>query len=230
MKRLAIITLASLICSFSYGQKENPFIRKGNRLYDKGKFKEAEIDYRKAIEKAPVSAKSNYNLGSSLYRQENYEEAERSFQNAAAMMKPAEKKARAEALHNLGNSYLKAEKYGESVNAYKEAMRLNPDDNDTRYNLAYALRKLEQQQQQQQQKSDNSKNDDDNKDKQQQQNQQDQQQDQDQQQQQQQQKPQISKQDAERMLEALKNDEQKTLDKVNKQKAKAVPVQVEKDW
>lgn len=153
MKRLAIITLASLICSFSYGQKENPFIRKGNRLYDKGKFKEAEIDYRKAIEKAPVSAKSNYNLGSSLYRQENYEEAERSFQNAAAMMKPAEKKARAEALHNLGNSYLKAEKYGESVNAYKEAMRLNPDDNDTRYNLAYAMRKLEQQQQQQQKKA-----------------------------------------------------------------------------
>ena len=229
MKKLILISFLASICTLSYGQKENPFIRKGNKLYDNGKFNEAEIDYRKAMEVAPTSAKSTFNLGNSLYRQENYEEAERNFINAAGLLKPADQLARAGALHNLGNTYLKAEKYQESVEAYKQALRLNPDDEDTRYNLAYAQRKLiQQQQQQQQQQQNNDKKD--NKDEKNQQPQQDQSDQQDQKEQQQQQKPQISKQDAERMLQALKNDEQKTIDKVNKQKVKAVPSQVEKDW
>jgi tetratricopeptide (TPR) repeat protein len=229
MKKLIIIPVLALICTLSFGQKDNPFIRKGNKLYDKGKFKEAEIDYRKAMEMVPASAKSTFNLGNSLYRQENYEEAERNFINAAGLLKPADQAARAGALHNLGNTYLKAEKYRESVEAYKQALRLNPDDEDTRYNLAYAQRKLMQQQQQQQQQQQNNDKKD-NKDEKNQQPQQDQSDQQDQKEQQQQQKPQISKQDAERMLQALKNDEQKTIDKVNKQKVKAVPSQVEKDW
>ncbi len=229
MKKLIIIPVLALICTLSFGQKDNPFIRKGNKLYDKGKFKEAEIDYRKAMEMVPASAKSTFNLGNSLYRQENYEEAERNFINAAGLLKPADQAARAGAFHNLGNTYLKAEKYRESVEAYKQALRLNPDDEDTRYNLAYAQRKLMQQQQQQQQQQQNNDKKD-NKDEKNQQPQQDQSDQQDQKEQQQQQKPQISKQDAERMLQALKNDEQKTIDKVNKQKVKAVPSQVEKDW
>ncbi|MGV8113419.1 MAG: tetratricopeptide repeat protein [Lentimicrobium sp.] len=229
MKKLIIIPVLALICTLSFGQKDNPFIRKGNKLYDKGKFKEAEIDYRKAMEMVPASAKSTFNLGNSLYRQENYEEAERNFINAAGLLKPADQAARAGALHNLGNTYLKAEKYRESVEAYKQALRLNPDDEDTRYNLAYAQRKLMQQQQQQQQQQQNNDKKD-NKDEKNQQPQQDQSDQQDQKEQQQQQKPQISKQDAERMLQALKNDEQKTIDKVNKQKVTAVPSQVEKDW
>ncbi|GAP42784.1 protein containing tetratricopeptide repeat [Lentimicrobium saccharophilum] len=229
MKKLILISFLALICNLSFGQKENPFIRKGNKLYDKGKFNEAEIDYRKAMEVAPASAKSTFNLGNSLYRQENYEEAERNFMNAAGLLKPGDQAARAGALHNLGNTYLKAEKYQESVEAYKQALRLNPDDEDTRYNLAYAQRKLMQQQQQQQQQQKNNDKED-NRDEKNQQPQQDQSDQQDQKEQQQQQKPQISKQDAERMLQALKNDEQKTIDKVNKQKVKAVPSQVEKDW
>ncbi|MCO5263578.1 tetratricopeptide repeat protein [Lentimicrobium sp.] len=230
MKSLILISGLVLICTFSYGQKENPFIRKGNKLYENGKYKEAEIDYRKAMEAAPASAKSNFNLGNALYRQENYEEAEQGFINAAGLFKPNEQVAKAGVLHNLGNTYLKAEKYQESVEAYKQALRLNPDDEDTRYNLAYARRKLMQQQQQQQQQQQNNDKQDDQKDQENQQPRQDQSDQQDQKDQQQQQKPQISKQDAERMLQALKNDEQKTLDKVNKQKVKAVPSQVEKDW
>ncbi len=228
MKNHLILSLLLLFWIPSVAQKENSFIRQGNRQYNDGKFKEAEIDYRKALERKPTSAMGAFNLGNALYRQENYEDAERNFMNAAGQIKATDPSARAGAFHNLGNAYLKAEKYNESIQAFRQALRLNPSDDETRYNLAYAMRKLSEQQQQQQQKGDNDRKDD-NKDQKDQQNSNENQDRQDQQQQQQQ-KPQISKQDAERMLQALKNDEQKTLDKVNRQKAKAGPVQVEKDW
>lgn len=229
MKRL-IIFLIVLLFSFSalYAQNENPLIRNGNKQFKEGKFKDAEIDYRKAMEKAPKSFKGEYNLGNSLYKQDNWEEASRSYLSSAEKMKATDTKGKAAAFHNLGNSLLKSEKIAESIEAYKQALRLNPNDEDTRYNLSYALRKQQQQQQQQQNKDQNKDDKQDNKDKQQQnqpQDQKNQQQDK-----QQQQKPQISKQDAERMLQALKNDEQKTIDKVKKQKVKPVQVQVEKDW
>lgn len=209
-------------------QKDNPLIRKGNKQYEEGKFKEAEIDYRKAMELAPKSFKGQYNLGNSQYKQQNWDEAAQSYANSAGNMKPDDLAGKAAVYHNLGNTLLKAEKFQESVEAYKQSLRLNPADEDTRYNLSYAMKKLVQQQQQQQQKQDNKKDDKQDKKDQQQQNQpQDQQ---DQPQDKQQQKPQISKQDAERMLQALKNDEQKTIDKVKKQKAKPVQVQIEKDW
>lgn len=230
MKQLIVLTLILLIWPVILpAQNDSPLIRDGNKQYKEGKFKEAEIDYRKALEIAPKSHKGEYNLGNSLYRQNNWEEAGRSYLNSAGKMKDKDVEQKAAALHNLGNSMLKAEKYAEGIEAYKQSLRLNPSDEDTRYNLSYAMRKLQQQQQQQQQKSDQNKDDkQDNKDKQ----QQDQPQDQNNQQddKQQQQKQQISKQDAERMLQALKNDEQKTIDKVKKQKVKPVQVQVEKDW
>jgi tetratricopeptide (TPR) repeat protein len=228
MKQLILTTIILLNWSAILpAQNEYPQIRAGNKQYKEGKFKEAEIDYRKALETAPKSHKGEYNLGNSLYRQNNWEEAGRSYLNSAGKMKDNDVEQKAAALHNLGNSMLKAEKYAEGIEAYKQSLRLNPADQDTRYNLSYAMRKL--QQQQQQQKSDQSKDDkQDNKDKQQQNQPQDQNNQQDDKQQQQ--KQQISKQDAERMLQALKNDEQKTIDKVKKQKVKPVQVQVEKDW
>ena len=230
MYKISILLILSLFfASIALAQQENPLIRQGNRLYEEGKFKEAEIDYRKALEKKPLSAKGSYNLGNSLYRQENYEEAMRNFSDAGGRMKETDTKSRAASMHNLGNALLKGEKLEESIEAYKQALRLNPNDEDSRYNLAYALNQQQQQQQQQQQSGDNK---DDNKDEnKEEQNQQDNQpQDQDQQQDKRNEKPQISKQDAERMLQALENDEQKTLEKVNQQKAKGTPVNIEKDW
>lgn len=230
MKQLIVLILVLLIWSVNLtAQSDSPLIRDGNKQYKEGKFKEAEIDYRKAMQNAPKSHKGEYNLGNSLYRQNNWEEAGRSYLNSAEKMKEKDVEQKAAALHNLGNSMLKAEKYAEGIEAYKQSLRLNPSDQDTRYNLSYAMRKLQQQQQQQQQKSDQNKDDkQDNKDKQQENQPQDQNNQQDDKQQQQ--KQQISKQDAERMLQALKNDEQKTIDKVKKQKVKPVQVQVEKDW
>ncbi|KAF0201829.1 MAG: tetratricopeptide repeat [Bacteroidetes bacterium] len=222
------IAMLLLVTGESFAQKENPLIRQGNKQYQEGKFKEAEIDYRKALERTPGSVKGSFNLGNSLYKQENYEEATRNFADAARLIKETDETGRSAALHNLGNTLLKSGKLEESIEAYKQAMRLNPADEDTRYNLAYAMNQLQQQQQQQQNKDEKS-DEDDKKDEKDQKDSQPQDQDQ-QQKDQPRDKQQISKQDAERMLEALKNDEQKTLEKVNQQKVKASAVQIEKDW
>ncbi len=229
-KIISLLFLIMLFASPTFAQKENPLIRQGNKQYEEGKYKEAEIDYRKAIEQKPGSVKGSYNLGNSLYRQENYDEAIRNFSDADRLMKDADASQRAATMHNLGNSLLKGGKLQESVEAYKQALRLNPKDEDTRYNLAYAMKQM-QQQQQQQQNQDQKDDQKDKNDKKDQQNQQDNpSQSKDEQKDKPKDKPQISKQDAERMLQALKNDEQKTLEKVNQQKVKGTAVQIEKDW
>ena len=211
-------------------QNENPSIRRGNKAYNNEKYQDAEVQYRKALEKNQNSFKSNFNLGNSIYRQENFEEAGYTFQRAIANQ--TDKNEMSRSFYNYGNSLLKNQQIPESVEAYKNALRLNPSDDDARYNLAYALNLMQQQEQQQQSDGQNEKNDQNNEDQNQQdQSQQDQQeQSQDQQQQESQSPQQISKQEAERMLQALKEDEEKTLEKINQQKVKLQSIKVEKDW
>ena len=207
-------------------QQSTATIREGNKLYENKEYSEAEKAYRRSLATDAGSFPGNYNLGSALYRQDKHDEAARQYLQGAANTKDKEGQSRA--YYNMGNSLLKAEKYQESIEAYKLALRNNPADENARYNLSYALMKLKKHQQQQQQ----DKNKDQQKNQQQQQQQQQDQQQQQQkeeQKQQQQQQPKISKQDAERMLEALKNDEKD----LQKQKAKRYEVRSsrpEKDW
>jgi tetratricopeptide (TPR) repeat protein len=225
-----------------HAQNARGYVREGNKLYKEKRFKDADSLFRKGMETDTSSFKSVFNLGDALYQQGKYEEAANYF-NGIAQKNP-DKLLKAHAYHNMGNCYLSAKKYQESVDAYKNSLRLNPTDEDTRYNLAYALKKLKKEQQQQQQKKDqdqkndkDKKNDqdkdkdkkkDENKDKQ----DKDKQDKNDQQnkQQQQQQQQQMSKEDAQRMLDALNNDEKKVQDKLKKKNAKGVKVQVQKDW
>lgn len=218
-------------------QSENQNIRRGNKNFENEKFQDAELNYRKALEKNENSFRGNFNLGNSVYRQENYEEAANAFQRA--IVNQTDKTERSKAFYNFGNSMLKNQQIPESIEAYKNALRLNPDDDDARHNLAYAQQMLQQQQEQQQQQQDGDKNDDnqDQKNDQQQEQQQDQDQQQDDQQQpdEQQQKEsgqpqQISRQEAERMLQALKEDEEKTMEKIKEQRFRQQRVRVEKDW
>lgn len=217
----SVLLLSALVLAFITGiaQTSQKFIRHGNSNYEDGKYKDAEIDYRKALEKSPASTKATYNLGNSQYKQQNYKEATNSYLKLATDPKNARV---AQLYHNLGNSLLQSQKYSESVHAYKQALRINPKDEDTRYNLAYAMAKLQQQQQ-------NKNNKDQNKQKQQQQNQQ-QQKEQQQNQQQHKQNQKMSKQDADRMLNALNNNEKRTMDKVKKQAAEPSRNQPEIDW
>jgi len=223
MNRIIYILSLLFAAQLVSAQAERSWIRQGNKDYEKGQYKDAEIMYRKGLEKQPQSPRATYNLGNSLYKQKNFQEATKYYGNVN--MTEMDKLSRAKVYHNQGNALMQEKKYAESIEAYKNALRNNSKDEDSRYNLAYAMSKLAQQQQQQQQKQGQNK---DNKDQKKDQ-QQDQQQNQ-QQQQQQQQRQQMSKQDAERMLEALKNNEKNTLDKLKKKEVKAVNVQIEKDW
>ena len=252
MRQIVLLMMFLLLCAgISQAQNERKFVRQGNKYYeaalkdtaklDTVQFNKAEIEYRKALEKKPEDAKWNYNLANSLYKQKKVEESAEKYREIAD--RTVDKVEKSRALHNLGNSLLMNNKLDESIEAYKQALRNNPGDLETKYNLLYAMNMKKKQQQQQKNKDKNKdqnkdKNKDQNKDqdkKQDQKNKDQQNQNQDQKQNQnQQQQPQqskISKQNAEQMLQALENNEKKTQDKVKKiQALKAKSKKVEKDW
>lgn len=223
MKAIYLTLLLSLFqVSFIFAQKENSLLRKGNAQYEKGNYKEAEKDYRKALEVNKESVKGKFNLGTAVYKEKNFDESARMFGELAE--KNQDKDIQAKIYHNMGNSLLEAKKYDKSILAYKNALMNNPSDLDSKYNLEYAKLMLKKQQEQQknQDKKDQDKKDkkDQNKD----------QQKQDQKNQPPQDQKKLSKEDANRMLEALKNDEKKTMQKVKKEKAKVQVIGIEKDW
>ncbi len=235
MKILFTVAMLTLGCALLHAQSERSLLRDGNRSYKQNNFTDAEVNYRKALEKSKELTQGEFNLGDALYKQGRYAEAAEQYRNSA--QKHLDEGTKAEALHNLGNALLKDKKIPESIAAYQDALKLNPRDMDTKYNLAYAQAMLRKEQQQQQQQK-NQKNDkqqqnrqDQQKQDQQKQEQQKNQQQKDQkqeQQQAQQKKQQISKEDAERILEALRNEEKDVQKKLHKK----VParVKVEKDW
>lgn len=245
-KILIISGLIFMLPVLVHGQAERKYIRQGNKQYKEEVFDESEILYRKALEKEQQSYSGEFNLGDAMYKQEKFEDAARSFHKLAENQNDPIKLG--ELYHNMGNSFLKANQLEQSIEAYKHALRNNPADNETRHNLAYAQQMQQQQQDQDKQDQDQNQDkqdQDQNQDKQDQdknQDQQDQDQNQDQQDQnqnpdqqnqnqdQQQQQPQISREDAQRMLQALQQDEQDLQEKLKKQKAQATKVKVLKDW
>ena len=149
-----------LLPASGYGQQDKKFIKEGNALFENKQYKQAEKSYQQALKKDKESYKATFNLGDAYYKQEKYEEAAQQFQ--ALTHRATSKDTLAKAYHNLGNALLKTKKYEESATAYKNALKNNPTDEDSRYNLAYAQQMLKQQQQQQQNK-DKDKDDKDNK-------------------------------------------------------------------
>lgn len=251
MKRMKIGGLLLIcLCSSTWSWAQRKEIAEGNSEYEAGRFHNAESAYKKSVEKDPQQFTGNYNLGNALYRQNKFEEASQQYLNASANNNVNELQSKA--MYNMGNAMLKNEKYKESIEAYKKALRLNPKDEDARYNLAYAQKKLQQQQQDQNKdnKENKDKKDQQKKDQQQQQDKKDQQkqdqQKQDQQKQDQQdqakqdqkkqeqkkqepKQPKLSKEEAERMLKALKNDE-KDLQKEKAKKYQVNSISIEKNW
>lgn len=212
------------ICSLA--QEESKDVRKGNKFYENEKYVESEIEYRKGLEKNQKSFEGTFNLGNSLYRQEKYPEAAQQFQNATAYAN--DKKRLAASYHNMGNALLKAQKIQESIDAYKQALKANPNDDETRTNLAYAQTLLQQQQQNQQQQEQENQQQQQNENRQQQQQQEQQEQ---QEQQNQQQQEGMSKENAEQILNALLQDEKDVQDKVKQQQTQQNKrYRVTKDW
>jgi Ca-activated chloride channel homolog len=219
------------------GQTDKNFIRKGNREYDKSKYSDSEISYRKAVDKNKQSPDAVFNVGDALYKQNKFEEAGKQFLENTNQS--ADKVKKSAGLFNLGNSLLKANKIEESIDAYKNSLKLRPDNNEAKYNLSYAMdllkRQQDQQKKQQQDKDkkdqnkdkdkNDQKNDQKNKDQ-----QKDQNKNQDQSQQQQPQKQEISKDDAQRLLNSLANDEKNVQEKVKLAKATKAKVRTVKNW
>jgi Ca-activated chloride channel homolog len=224
--RLISLFVLILLTAPVFAQKENKLLRKGNSDYDKGNFNEAEKDYRKALEINKESIKGKFNLGAAVYKEKNFEESAKLYDELAG--KNQDREIQAQIYHNLGNSLLEAKQYDKSILAYKNSLMNNPSDIDTKYNLEYARMMLKKQQQQQQ-KKDQNKKDQDKKDQKKDQDKKDQNK-QDQKNQPPQDQKKLSKEDAQRMLEALKNDEKKTMQKVKKEKAKVQVTGIEKDW
>lgn len=208
-----------LIMLFGVGnliaQEESSNVREGNKLYKSEKYVDAEVAYRKGLQKNPKSFEANYNLGNALFKQGKNSEAFEQFKNAAALQSDNKEKMAA-VFHNAGNALLAEKKYDESINAYKMALKMNPKDDETRYNLAYAQMMLKKQQQNKD-KKDDKKDQEKEKEKQQQQ------------QQPQPQQPKMSKQNAQQILDALMQDEKNTMEKTKKQPVRAKK-SAEKDW
>jgi Ca-activated chloride channel family protein len=210
-------------------QADRKYVRQGNKEFEKEKFAESEISYRRAIDKNKSASDAVFNAGDALYKQKKYEDAGKQFVENHNMNEDKSKKSAS--LYNLGNSFLMSNKIKESIDAYEGSLKLNPENMEAKYNLAYAqdLLKQQQQQQQQQKEQNNKDQNKDQKDKQDNKNQnQNQQKQQDQQQQQQQQT--ISKEDADRILNALANDEKDVQEKIKLAKASKARVRTIKNW
>ncbi|MGB0259872.1 MAG: tetratricopeptide repeat protein [Flavobacteriaceae bacterium] len=121
------------------------YIYKGNNLHQNESFVEAEKEYRKAIASAPKNAVAQHNLGNTLFESDALGEAFNAFKSAT--MRSQSKAEKHSALHNMGNVFMDQKDYAKAVETYKEALRNNPDDDQTRYNYALAKELLEDQQQ-----------------------------------------------------------------------------------
>lgn len=218
-----------------WGQVDKSDVRRGNRDFRKGEYKESEIDYRKACLKDSTSVAAGYNLANALYRQGDYQGALKEL-DALKEEAPASASA-ADYFFNVGDAALAVEDYKTAVDAFAQSLLRNPGDVSAKENYIYARKKLQDQQNQQQNNQDNQNNQDKNDQNQDQNQNQDQDQNQDQNkdqqnnQQSQAQQPKITPQAAQQMLQAIQAKEKETQEKVKKQKAEALKSrQKDKNW
>lgn len=245
MKRLMILILALASAVTVSAQTDRKEVRAGNKAFRKGDFRKSEIDYRKAVLKDSLSVAAQYNLASSLYRQDDYEGAQKALSSIAETVSAVETVGtKADFYFNQGDVALAQKDYASAVKSFRQSLLLRPDDMDAKENYIYAKEMLRQSQDNQSQDNqggqdgDNSQNQDDqnNRDNNQQQNN-----DNRQQNNQNQQNPQdqnnaaaegnISRQQARQMLNAIQAKEKETQDKVKKEKAEMLKSrQKEKNW
>lgn len=226
LKPQPAVVLLILLAGASLGataQNEGALIRSGNRYYKQNQIDKSQKEYQEAVRQAPDNPAANYNLGNTQFRKNNFDEAAKSYGTSADHS--PDSAMREKGLYNKGVALIKQQKLQESIDAWKNALRIDPSDEDARENLQKAL--LELKKQQSQQKKDQKKDQKNQKD------QKDQKKDQDQQKDQQQQpKPQpsrLNKQQVEQLLKALQQRENEVQEKMNQNKVKSA-AQPDKDW
>lgn len=248
MKRLMILILVLASAVTVSAQTDRKEVRAGNKAFRKGDFRKSEIDYRKAVLKDSLSVAAQYNLASSLYRQDDYEGAQKALSSIAETVSGIETAGtKADFYFNQGDVALAQKDYASAVKSFRQSLLLRPDDMDAKENYIYAKEMLRQSQDNQSQDNqggqdgDNSQNQDDQDNQNNQDNNQQQNNDSQQQNNQNQQNPQdqnnaaaegnISRQQARQMLNAIQAKEKETQDKVKKEKAEMLKSrQKEKNW
>jgi tetratricopeptide (TPR) repeat protein len=245
------ILLISFVATAQEKEKDKT-LPKGNDSFAEKKYADAEADYRISQSKFPKKSVASYNLGNSIYRQKQVAEAKNQFVKAIKEAKTKTEKHRA--YHNLGNCLFTEKEYDGAVEAYKNALRSNPNDEETRYNFALAKEYLknnppkseddknknkDKNKDEKEKEKDKNKDNKDNKDKDKDKNEdkKDGKNDKDnknnKENNQGKPKPQpggISKERLQNLLDAVQNEEKKVQDKVNKEKVRANPNKPEKDW
>ena len=223
----AMLCLLLVAASASAQMTDRQYIRQGNKQFRSGDYANAEVSYRKAIEKNAKNAQAAFNLGNALMAQKKDSAAVEQFEGAARLETNPLRKA--QAYHNMGVICQTHKMYGEAIEAYKNALRLNPKDDETRYNLVLCKhqKQKQDQQQQNQQGGDNDKKQDD---KQKDQQQPDQQKDKQDDKQQEQPKPQMSKDNAEQLLNAAIQNEKQTQEKMKQHQQQPQRRNVQKNW
>lgn len=214
-KKPMAMLLLLIVPTLAFAQSDRHFIRTGNKLYRNQNYPKAEVEYRKAISQNGSNAHAVYNLGNALMMQQKDSAAIVQLENAGKM--EANKTRKAMAYHNIGTICQRHQLYGDAIKAYEEALRNNPNDNETRYNLALCKRlnknNKEQQKQQQQQQQKEQQKEQKQKEK-----------------QQPKPKEQMSKENAEQLLNAAIQDEKATQQRLKKATQQPSRRTVEKNW
>ena len=223
---LARLEIVAQKDSIAMQRSARKLVREGNALYEQQKFTDASVAYKKALNNSAYYDKASYNLGNALYQDKNYQEAIPQYELTAKTA--TDKFTKAEAYHNIGNAMMETKNYQGAVDAYKNSLRNNPNDDETRYNLAVAQKMLDKQNQDNKDNKDNKdkkdkkdqnqdKKEGEDKDKKDDKNE----------------SPKPSGADKQRIdniLDAVNNAEKKIQDKVNEKKVKPRATTNEKDW
>ncbi len=220
---LAVLSFAMLSAQPAAAQTDRQLVRQGNKHFQRGDYEQAEVAYSKAVEKNDKNPQAHYNLGNALLSQQKDSAAIEQFQKSGQLETNPLRKA--QSYHNIGVVCQKHKMYGEAIEAYKQALRLNPNDDETRYNLVLCKHEKQKQDQQNQQNQQNQQQDKQKQDKQ----KQDQQKQQNKQQQQEQ-KPQMSRENAEQLLNAAMQQEKQTQQRMKEAQKQGQRRQNEKNW
>ena len=223
-QRVATTLLLLLAATATMAQTDRQYIRNGNKVFRSGQFDQSEVAYRKAIEKNPRNPQAHYNLGNSLMAQKKDSAAIQSLQKATEL--ETSKIRKAMAFHNIGVICQQHKMYGEAIEAYKNALRLNPKDDATRYNLELCKRQQKKQQNQKNQnQQDKDKKDKNGKDK-----KNDKQKNNDKQDQNNKKENKMSKENAEQMLNAAMQQEKSTQQRIKKAMQRPRSAKLDKEW
>ena len=227
VKALTVFIMTVMAIGVS-AQSDRQYIRNGNRLYRQQNFPKAEAEYRKALTQNHTNVQAAYNLGCALMQQQKDSAAIVQFENAGKA--ETSKLRKSMCYHNIGVICQKHRMFAEAIEAYKESLRNNPSDNETRYNLELCRRQLKNQQKDGG-GNNNKEKEDENKDQQKQQSEkQDKNKNDDKQKQQQNQQQKMSKENAEQMLNAAMQEEKATQQKLKSKMQQQQSRKLQNNW